>query len=177
MWPNAGGPWHSLSKRFARKPRGGKGRRRVGQGIQNDQPLWISSPSETSVTLSEAEAKAALSHTGLTVPAARVVSLDDIDNQVDFPFPAVLKAQGLAHKSDAGGVALNLTSLDVVKSAAQNMGRDSFLMEQMITGAVCEILIGVVADPAHGFVLPCGRGRDDRNLKDSQPWFCCNVRM
>jgi acyl-CoA synthetase (NDP forming) len=130
----------------------------VGQGIQNDQPLWISSPSETSVTLSEAEAKAALSHTGLTVPAARVVSLDDIDNQGDFPFPAALKAQGLAHKSDAGGVALNLTSLDAVKSEAQNMGRESFLMEQMITGAVCEILIGVVADPAHGFVLTLAAG-------------------
>jgi len=130
----------------------------VGQGIQNDQPLWISTPSETSVTLSEAEAKAALAHSGLTVPAARVVSLDDIDNQGDFPFPAVLKAQALAHKSDAGGVALNLTSLDAVKSAAQNMGRDSFLMEQMITGAVCEILIGVVADPAHGFVLTLAAG-------------------
>jgi acyl-CoA synthetase (NDP forming) len=130
----------------------------VGQGIQNDQPLWISTPSETSVTLSEAEAKAALAHSGLTVPAARVVSLDDIDNQGDFPFPAVLKAQGLAHKSDAGGVALNLTSLDAVKSEAQNMGRDSFLMEQMITGAVCEILIGVVADPAHGFVLTLAAG-------------------
>jgi len=130
----------------------------VGQGIQNDQPLWISTPSEISVTLSEAEAKAALAHSGLTVTAARVVSLDDIDNQGDFPFPAVLKAQGLAHKSDAVGVALNLTSLDAVKSAAQNMGRDSFLMEQMITGAVCEILIGVVADPAHGFVLTLAAG-------------------
>ena len=130
----------------------------IGQGIQNDQPLWISSPSENSVTLSEAEARAALAHSGLTVPAARVVSFDDIDNQGDFPFPAVLKAQGMAHKSDEGGVALNLTSLDAVKSAAQNMGRDSFLMEQMITGAVCEILIGVVADPAHGFVLTLAAG-------------------
>ena len=130
----------------------------VGQGIQNDQPLWISTPSETSVTLSEAEAKADLAQSGLTVPAARVVSLDDIDNQGDFPFPAVIKAQGLAHKSDAGGVALNLTSMDAVKSAAQNMGSDSFLMEQMITGAVCEILIGVVADPAHGFVLTLAAG-------------------
>ena len=130
----------------------------VGQGIQNDQPLWISTPSETSVTLSEAEAKADLAQSGLTVPAARVVSLDDIDNQGDFPFPAVIKAQGLAHKSDAGGVALNLTSMDAVKFAAQNMGSDSFLMEQMITGAVCEILIGVVADPAHGFVLTLAAG-------------------
>ena len=142
----------------------------VGQGIQNDQPLWIATQSDTSVTLSEAEAKAALSLSGLTVPTARVVSLDEIDNQGDFPFPAVLKAQGVAHKSDEGGVVLNLTSLDAVKSAAQNMGRDSFLMEQMITGAVCEILIGVVADPAHGFVLTLAAGGVMTEiLKDSTP--------
>ena len=142
----------------------------VGQGIQNDQPLWIATQSDTSVTLSEAEAKAALAYSGLTVPTARVVSLDEIDNQGDFPFPAVLKAQGVAHKSDEGGVVLNLTSLDAVKSAAQNMGRDSFLMEQMITGAVCEILIGVVADPAHGFVLTLAAGGVMTEiLKDSTP--------
>ncbi|HAY91539.1 MAG TPA: acyl-CoA synthetase, partial [Rhodobacteraceae bacterium] len=47
---------------------------------------------------------------------------------------------------------------DAVKSAAKNMGRDSFLMEQMITGSVCEILIGVLADPAHGFVLTLAAG-------------------
>ena len=142
----------------------------VGQGIQNDQPLWIATQSDTSVTLSEAEAKAALAYSGLTVPTARVVSLDEIDNQGDFPFPAVLKAQGVAHKSDEGGVVLNLTSLDAVKSAAQNMGRDSFLMEQMITGAVCEILIGVIADPAHGFVLTLAAGGVMTEiLKDSTP--------
>ena len=142
----------------------------VGQGIQNDQPLWIATQSDTSVILSEAEAKAALAYSGLTVPTARVVSLDEIDNQGDFPFPAVLKAQGVAHKSDEGGVVLNLTSLDAVKSAAQNMGRDSFLMEQMITGAVCEILIGVVADPAHGFVLTLAAGGVMTEiLKDSTP--------
>ena len=142
----------------------------VGQGIQNDQPLWIATQSDTSVSLSEAEAKAALAYSGLTVPTARVVSLDEIDNQGDFPFPAVLKAQGVAHKSDEGGVVLNLTSLDAVKSAAQNMGRDSFLMEQMITGAVCEILIGVIADPAHGFVLTLAAGGVMTEiLKDSTP--------
>jgi acetyl-CoA synthetase len=84
--------------------------------------------------------------------------MNEIDDQGDFPFPAVLKAQGMAHKSDADGVALNLTSHDALKSAAEHMGRDSFLIEQMITGAVCEILIGIVADPAHGFVLTLAAG-------------------
>ena len=130
----------------------------IGQGIQSDQPMWIPNPTDNSVTLSEAEAKTHLSHCGLTVPVARVVRMNEIDDQGDFPFPVVLKAQGMAHKSDSGGVALNLTSLDALKSAAEHMGRDSFLIEQMITGAVCEILIGIVADPAHGFVLTLAAG-------------------
>jgi len=130
----------------------------IGRGIQNDQPMMIAHPTDDGITLSEAEAKAALSHCGLTVPAARVVRIEDINEQRDFPFPAVLKAQGLAHKSDQGGVALNLTSIDEVMAAAEKMGRDSFLMEQMVTGAVCEILIGVLADPVHGFVLTLAAG-------------------
>ena len=35
---------------------------------------------------------------------------------------------------------------------------DSFLLEQMITGTQVELLVGVVVDPAHGFVLTLGAG-------------------
>jgi hypothetical protein len=35
---------------------------------------------------------------------------------------------------------------------------DSFLVERMIIGTVAELLIGVVRDPAHGFVLTIGAG-------------------
>jgi succinyl-CoA synthetase beta subunit len=34
----------------------------------------------------------------------------------------------------------------------------SFLVEEMIAGSVAELLVGVVRDPAHGFVLTLGAG-------------------
>ena len=130
----------------------------IGKGMQSDERLWISSVAEDSHTLSEAEAKTELAEYGLRVPEARVVSSDQIAKMSDFPFPAVLKAQGIAHKSDSGGVALNLNSVQDVQQAAVRMGRDTFLIEEMIGGTVCEILVGVVADPAHGFVLTLAAG-------------------
>ena len=130
----------------------------IGKGMQSDERLWISSVAEDSHTLSEAEAKTELAEYGLRVPEARMVSSDQIAKMSDFPFPAVLKAQGIAHKSDSGGVALNLNSVQDVQQAAVRMGRDTFLIEEMIDGTVCEILVGVVADPAHGFVLTLAAG-------------------
>ena len=130
----------------------------IGKGMQSDERLWISSVAEDSHTLSEAEAKTELAEYGLRVPEARVVSSDQVAKMSDFPFPAVLKAQGIAHKSDSGGVALNLNSVQDVQQAAVRMGHDTFLIEEMIDGTVCEILVGVVADPAHGFVLTLAAG-------------------
>ena len=130
----------------------------IWKGMQSDERLWISSVAEDSHTLSEAEAKTELAEYGLRVPEARMVSSDQIAKMSDFPFPAVLKAQGIAHKSDSGGVALNLNSVQDVQQAAGRMGRDTFLIEEMIGGTVCEILVGVVADPAHGFVLTLAAG-------------------
>ncbi|CAN0033107.1 unnamed protein product, partial [Chrysoparadoxa australica] len=38
------------------------------------------------------------------------------------------------------------------------MRASGYLVEEMITGAVVELLIGVMRDPAHGFVLTLGAG-------------------
>ena len=35
---------------------------------------------------------------------------------------------------------------------------DSFLVEEMVTDPIAELLIGVVCDPAHGYVLTLGAG-------------------
>ncbi len=76
-------------------------------------------------------------------------------------YPLVLKGQGIAHKTEAGGaVALGgLTSAQEVAEAAAKMPTASFLVEEMITGGgVAELLIGVTRDPAHGFVLTLAAG-------------------
>ncbi|MEM6677744.1 MAG: acetate--CoA ligase family protein, partial [Pseudomonadota bacterium] len=41
-----------------------------------------------------------------------------------------------------------------------------FLVEEMVTGAVAELLVGVVADPAHGYVLTLAAGGTLTELLD-----------
>ena len=108
----------------------------------------------------EGEAKAWLARFGLRVPrskparsvvAARAVA-------ADIGYPVVLKGEGIAHKTEEGAVRLNLTCGQDVSDAAVAMPTDRFLVEEMVTGAVAELLVGVIKDPAHGFVLTLAAG-------------------
>jgi acyl-CoA synthetase (NDP forming) len=111
-------------------------------------------------TLSEAEAKQALAAFGLCVPASRPAdSPQEAARAAEMiGFPVVLKGQGVAHKSEAGLVALNLTDAASVANAAARMDSSDFLIEAMINGGLVELLVGVLRDPAHGFVLTLAAG-------------------
>lgn len=126
----------------------------------NTQPILLPTLSDDPRTLSEAEAKTLLAACGLRTPKAyRAASAENAATEAEaIGFPVVLKGEGIAHKSEAGAVALNLQSAEAVKSAANAMPTDTFLVEEMLTGGVAELLVGVVKDPAHGFVLTLGAG-------------------
>ena len=111
-------------------------------------------------TLSEHDSKAELARFGLAVPASlRLTSIKHLEARLaQLAVPLVLKAEGMAHKSDAGGVALGLTTAEAVRAAAAEMGGTSWLLEEMTTGAVAELLIGVTRDEAHGLLLTIGAG-------------------
>ncbi|QGX99383.1 CoA-binding protein [Roseovarius faecimaris] len=123
-------------------------------------PLLLPGEVSGSRVLSEASAKAALAQHRLPIPAAaRAAGRDDLPAVLgSIPAPVVLKSEGLAHKSDQGGVALGLTSAEEALTAAASMPGDSFLVEEMIAGGVAELLVGVLSDPAHGFVLTLAAG-------------------
>jgi len=109
--------------------------------------------------LSEAEAKRVLGACGVPVPAAVAASRDGLaaaGRQVGYPL--VLKGLGLAHKSEAGAVALGIESEAGLLAAAERMAAEDFLVEPMIGGAVAELLVGVTLDPAHGYVLTLAAG-------------------
>ncbi|MEM6467698.1 MAG: acetate--CoA ligase family protein, partial [Pseudomonadota bacterium] len=97
---------------------------------------------------------------GVAVPkAAEPCLAKDASNvAAEIGFPVVLKGTGFAHKTEAGAVRLNLTSTEDVEAAARSMPSDTMLVEEMITGTVAELLIGVVCDPAHGYVLTLAAG-------------------
>jgi acetyl-CoA synthetase len=69
----------------------------------------------------------------------------------------VIKGLGIAHKSEAGAVRLGVDPADA-QDAASAMPADTFLIEEMIEGAVAELLVGVTLDPAHGYVLTLAAG-------------------
>ena len=64
----------------------------------------------------------------------------------------------MAHKTEAGAIALDLRDSAAVGREARGMRTDGYLVEEMVTDTVAELLVGVVADPAHGFVLTLGAG-------------------
>jgi succinyl-CoA synthetase beta subunit len=108
----------------------------------------------------EAEAKKRLSWQGLKTPGYQRVFSPGAARAAaaDIGFPVVLKGEGIAHKTEAGAVALNLTTGQAVRDAAEAMPTDRYLVEKMVTDAVAELLIGVVKDPAHGFVMTLAAG-------------------
>ena len=59
-----------------------------------------------------------------------------------------------------GGVAIDLTTPEEVRDRAIRMQdlADELLVERMVTGAVCELIIGVKADPQFGLALVIGAG-------------------
>ncbi|MDO7609106.1 MAG: acetate--CoA ligase family protein, partial [Loktanella sp.] len=95
---------------------------------------------------------------GLQIPQQIVT-----ENLLEAPlhtlrYPVALKGIGIAHKTEAGAVILHLNSADEVAVVAKTMPVTQFLIEEMVTGTVAELLLGIVKDPAHGFILTIGAG-------------------
>jgi acetyl-CoA synthetase len=114
-------------------------------------------------TLTEDAGKAALAAFGLPVPAARVVAAADAAAAAAaIGFPVVMKASSaaLAHKSEVGGVILNIRSAADAEAAARRLAplSDQLLVEQMVVDGVAEVLVGITVDPQFGQVLVLGAG-------------------
>ena len=113
--------------------------------------------------LDEAEAKAALARFGLAVPAFRVVPLAGAGRAAkDLGYPVVVKAlnAALAHKTDVGGVRLDLRDATAVEEAAAAMAHlsDRVLIEPMQSRALAELIVGVTRDAEFGLALTVGAG-------------------
>ncbi|SHF48104.1 Acyl-CoA synthetase (NDP forming) [Litoreibacter ascidiaceicola] len=121
------------------------------------EPVLKRPLAENTETLSEFDAKAALAHHGLSVPNA--IQTNHSATGLDaLTFPVVVKAEGMAHKSDVGGVILDCNSRAEVRDAMDSMtNATSFHVEEMCD-AGAELLVGVTQDPAHGYLLTIGAG-------------------
>ena len=122
--------------------------------------LLLPGPDRQAELLTEAQSKAELAQFSVDIPQNRRADSADTAAQMagELTAPYVLKGEGFAHKTEAGAVVLNLKSPQDVAIAARAMMAKSFLVEEMVDGPVAELLIGVVRDPAHGFVLTLAAG-------------------
>lgn len=114
------------------------------------------------ITLSEHEAKAELAASGLTVPEGKTAATAEeaATAAETLGFPVVLKGLGIAHKTEAGAVKLNLTNRAEVLAAANAMAgvASGYLVERMVARPVAELIIGAMRDPIAGPVLTIGAG-------------------
>ena len=104
---------------------------------------------------------------GIGIPLAAAHRVTTLDAAVaaaeDLGFPVALKALGLLHKSDEGGVALGITDADALASAwsamAARLRPDACSVERQVeTAHGVELIIGARWDPRFGPVALVGMG-------------------
>jgi acyl-CoA synthetase (NDP forming) len=138
---------------------------RCGQFLSSPRPqellLAEPTPGHLDILVGQA-AQRMLTAYGLTAPAGGMVRTPGAAAVLarEIGFPVVLKGLGVAHKTEAGAVCLGLVDATEVAQAAARMapGVSGFTVESMVRDGVAELLIGVVRDPVHGFVLTLAAG-------------------
>ncbi len=109
----------------------------------------------------EHEAKGRLGAVGIAVPAGLPVPAEEAAATADrLGYPVVVKAIGLAHKTETGGVVVGVEDPDEVAAAARRLAGDgrTVMVESCVTGAVAELLVSVRSAPPVGMLLTLGTG-------------------
>lgn len=136
---------------------------------RSDHPRpFLTSPGEDgqgearTIILDEHSAKARLRDAGVTIPNGEKVETvaAAIDAARRVGYPVVLKALGLAHKTEAGGLKLNLQNTNAVKLASTELfeRNETLLVEHQIEDGVAELIVGAAIDPVIGLHLVLGSG-------------------
>ena len=132
-------------------------------GVQLQLPPKGAAVSASIRSLGEHEGKVALAAYGVRIPRGTLVpAREAADAARALGFPVVIKASGahLEHKTELGGVVLNVRNDADARSAGERLAKlsDTLLVEEMFTDGVAEVLIGVIVDPQFGQVLVLGTG-------------------
>lgn len=119
----------------------------------------------------ELEAKALLGRYGVSTPRGHAVSLTEQFPGTEIRFPVALKALSadLLHKTEVGAVALGIDSVealneaiaamaDRVQTARPDLQLNRYLIEEMVTDGVGEIMVGIRHAPGYGLALTVAIG-------------------
>jgi acetyl-CoA synthetase len=128
----------------------------------NLPPVLAVAPTDI-YALAEHDGKTALAAYGVRVPRGKLVPASAAAEAASaLGFPVVIKASGahLEHKTEVGGVALNVRNDADSRLAVERLTKlsDTLLVAEMLTDGVAEVLIGIIVDAQFGQVLGLGAG-------------------
>ncbi len=125
---------------------------RIRQVIDNAQGGYLS-PAQVQELFEAAEIKMAKQNTVVTLQEA-------LQSATLLGFPLVMKVIGPVHKSDVGGVKLNIQDRNEMENTFHQLmkinGAESVLMQQQKSGT--EVFIGASKEDKFGHVILCGLG-------------------
>ncbi|MSO92509.1 MAG: CoA-binding protein [Rhodospirillales bacterium] len=122
--------------------------------------------------LSEVESRRLLAHWGIAAPPEALVADEDeaahAAERIGYPVAVKIVSAEIAHKSDVGGVALDLGNAaavraavgrirTAVRAAAPEAKLDGFIVQAMVRGRA-EVIAGITRTPQFGPVVMCGLG-------------------
>ena len=168
------------ASRYSRSIPAAPGAGRTGQARRSSTPCPTAAAygrpgrqgATPAVFRNEFQAKKALAAAGISVPREEIVGSaeDAVRTRAGHGYPVVLKiaSEDIAHKTEIGGVALNLHDDDAVRQAydaswpmpAQHAPQariDGVLVAPMVRGGV-ELIVGISRDPVFGPVVMVGMG-------------------
>jgi len=141
----------------------------MGMNTTQDNPVAAAKRAGRNA-LDESAGKQLLAAHGVKVPQSRVAKgvadVDAVMNGLQAPVVVKVMSPDILHKSDAGGVKINLRSATEVKAAIEGMLNspkikgariEGFLVEEMAP-AGHELVIGGLRDPQFGPLVMVGLG-------------------
>jgi len=138
------------------------------QGETATRDVALPALPDGAVTLDEVESKAILAAAGIPVTREVLLPLEGATAPaLKYPLALKIVSREIAHKSDIGGVRLNVSREDVPAVAAQIVAKaraavpgarlQGVLAAEMVADGV-EMIVGVVNDPGFGPVVAVGLG-------------------
>lgn len=136
----------------------------------SDMPIMVNSDEHS---IAEHSVKEILRNHGVPVPNSFLITnVDEIPRLsgiITFPVVAKIASVDIAHKSDVGGVVLNIENAEQLKDAYHEIllkvkshhpeaKIDGIFVEEMATDRFIEFFVGVQNNELFGTVLTCGLG-------------------
>lgn len=117
--------------------------------------------SDTKV-IEQADVEKIMNYCGIELPPEKICT--ELDEAIEFAkeigFPVVMKVVGILHKTESGGVLLNLNSEKCVEDGFNTLmaidGATGVMVQKMVSGN--EIILGIKKEEKFGHLIMCGLG-------------------